>query len=233
MSFDPFNAFDPFGIGASAFNPLSLAPALWLDASTLSGADGTQIASWTDLSGNGRHATQATESSQPKLYNGMQNGKPSLRFDGNDVLRTAAFSSPISQPLTVFLVVRTEAWQSVFFDGIVSSPRTLIGIYPVASKTLDLYAGATDTNAGTLATDVFQIIAAIFNGSQSYGWINGTKGSAVNAGTQGLTGASIGARFSTNFLKGYISECFLVPSAVSDSDVAKMNANLNAKWAVY
>ena len=33
---------------------------LWLDASQLALADGAAVASWTDLSGNARHATQAT-----------------------------------------------------------------------------------------------------------------------------------------------------------------------------
>jgi hypothetical protein len=85
-----------WGLG---FNPLSLSPALWLDASdsntlydattggALVGAGGT-VARWEDKSGNARHATQATLANRPLRTTAAQGGKDALTFDGsNDFLQ--------------------------------------------------------------------------------------------------------------------------------------------------
>ncbi len=61
--------------------------ALWLDAeSMVSLSDDDPVATWYDLSGNGRDATQGTAANQPLFKTGVQNGKPVMRLDGgNDV----------------------------------------------------------------------------------------------------------------------------------------------------
>jgi hypothetical protein len=81
-----------------SFDPLTLTPALWLDASddatlfdsTSGGSlptDGNDIARWEDRSGNARHFTQGTAASCPHRQTGVQNGLPVARFDGlNDVM---------------------------------------------------------------------------------------------------------------------------------------------------
>lgn len=64
-----------------AFNPLSLSPALWLSDT------GSNSAQWDDLSGNGRHATQAIGANQPAIVTGALNGRQVRRFDGvNDTI---------------------------------------------------------------------------------------------------------------------------------------------------
>ena len=56
-----------------------------LDANTLSGSsDGTQISLWTDGSGNGYDAHQATSTNQPILFNSFINGQSVVSFDGID-----------------------------------------------------------------------------------------------------------------------------------------------------
>jgi hypothetical protein len=52
------------------------------------GANSGFVTTWYDQSGSGRHATQATAASQPRIVNAgavdTQNGKPSIFFDGTD-----------------------------------------------------------------------------------------------------------------------------------------------------
>jgi hypothetical protein len=104
-----------WGIG---FNPLSLGPALWLDASdsstlydattggSLVGAGGA-VARWEDKSGNARHATQATLANRPLRTLGVQGGKDVLAFDGSDdFLATPAFGG--TQDCTYFLVTASK-----------------------------------------------------------------------------------------------------------------------------
>jgi len=66
------------------FSPLSLNPALWLSDT------GSNAAQWDDISGNGRHATQATSANQPAIVTGALNGRQVRRFDGVDDLMTGS-----------------------------------------------------------------------------------------------------------------------------------------------
>ena len=104
-----------WGLG---FNPLSLSPALWLDASdsntlydattggALVGAGGA-VARWEDKSGNARHATQATLANRPLRTAAAQGGKDALTFDGvNDFMATPAFGG--TQDCTYFLVTASK-----------------------------------------------------------------------------------------------------------------------------
>jgi hypothetical protein len=70
------------------------------------GANSGFVTTWYDQSGSGRHATQATAASQPRIVNAgavdTQNGKPAMVFDGsNDLLQDSTnnpftFTGPIS-----------------------------------------------------------------------------------------------------------------------------------------
>lgn len=83
---------NPAFLGAAAgFSPLSLSPALWLDASdsstiTASGSP-LKVSQWNDKSGNGRNVTQATATNQPITGAVTQNGLNSVKFETNDFLR--------------------------------------------------------------------------------------------------------------------------------------------------
>jgi hypothetical protein len=59
---------------------------VWLDAAYLSLVDGTAVSSWSDRSGNGNHAVQATPANQPVYQNGVAGRfkKPALKFDNSD-----------------------------------------------------------------------------------------------------------------------------------------------------
>lgn len=65
----------------AGFNPLSLSPALWLNDT------GSDPSVWTDMSGNGRDASQATVGHRPAIVTGALNGRQVRRFDGvNDFM---------------------------------------------------------------------------------------------------------------------------------------------------
>lgn len=81
------------------------------------------ISSWTDQSGNGRHATQATGSKQPTKVLDVVNGLPIIRFDGtDDGLATSAFQTFPSKRGTVFIV-----WKN--YQPINTADDHLVGTY--------------------------------------------------------------------------------------------------------
>jgi hypothetical protein len=92
--------------GGGTFAPTDISDlAIWLEADNITGAvDGDAIGTWTDLSGNGRNATQTGATQKPLYKTGIINGKPVLRFDAsNDALETSFF---LSGSYSIFIVER-------------------------------------------------------------------------------------------------------------------------------
>src|SRR3990167_5696375 len=66
---------------------------LWLDASQITGLnDGDAVASWTDLSGNGNHATQSTAAAKPTYKTNIITDTAAyagqLNWDGTNLVQT-------------------------------------------------------------------------------------------------------------------------------------------------
>jgi hypothetical protein len=88
---------------------------LWLKADALALSDGTAVSSWTDSSGNGNTATQATGANQPLFKTAIVNAKPVIRFDGtNDVLDITA--TLVTGPFAVFIARQTNGLPSIPFQ---------------------------------------------------------------------------------------------------------------------
>jgi hypothetical protein len=100
---------------------------LWLDASdpttlydaasggSLVAADGG-VARWEDKSGNGRHFTSASASSQPTRKVADINGLDCLRFDGSDdVLNRSQEAWAHTVPLNFFVVFRAAAFTPEYY----------------------------------------------------------------------------------------------------------------------
>lgn len=98
--------------GTASFRDMPSSPTVWFDASQLTGlSDGDGVSSWTDLSGNGYHATQSTTDYKPLYKTNIQNGLPVVRFDGsNDVLGISGSASTLkflhSTDSTIFAVAK-------------------------------------------------------------------------------------------------------------------------------
>jgi len=84
---------------SEGFDLLPYTPTIWLSDT------GGNAAEWTDLSGNARHATQATSAQRPSIQSSIVNGRQVRRFDGNDdkliIPATINFAGGM-----IFLVVR-------------------------------------------------------------------------------------------------------------------------------
>lgn len=199
------------------FSPESLSGLVaWFKADALSLNDGDAISSWTDSSGNGNTATQATGSAQPTFKNGIFNGKPVARFDGGDGLTVANESNFDIETPSVFIVATRSSGTgrimskstTSFSDG---RRRKLEFLFTSATN----FRVASGADATTLDTTVISTsVPAIYTFRSSSDTVhninyNGTStdstttlsesssnfnnaslliGSAFGAGTEGLTG---------------------------------------------
>jgi len=250
--------------GRAGFTPLRLAPALWLDASepntlydaTVGGSlvapDGA-IARWVDKSGNARHATQGTGSSQPLRKTSIQNGRDVVRFDGtNDYL--SALSTPMPMADSTVFVVCDSLSASDFLGVYCATPSSgmdfdqvgayvintgdnssLWGIQGGSASNLFLY----ESGAGALPKS---ILTAKIGGGNSDIYRNGSASLASdNSYTLDAqsTGYLIGCRYlsgavdTTYVMLGDIYEILVFPTALATADRQAVESYLNSKWAIY
>lgn len=82
----------------------------WLDASTLSLSNGSNVATWSDISGNGTDFSQGTTADQPLFLTNQVNGLPSIDFDGSSDYLTLNNNSILDNEddLSYFIVVETD-----------------------------------------------------------------------------------------------------------------------------
>lgn len=79
---------------------------LWLDASSIAGADGASVPEWHDQSGRLNHVSQVDGKRRPTLGQATLGGQPAIQFRGKEFLFLAEFKglAPIDQPFHVVVV---------------------------------------------------------------------------------------------------------------------------------
>lgn len=235
----------------STFTPLSLSPALWLDAadsSTITIATG--VSQWNDKSGNGRNVSQATPAAQPALNANALNGLPVVAFDAvNDTLfNTSAALLRNLSGATVFMVGRkatspTSGFQ-LYITVSTGGARTSFLYNSGGSTGLIIGARRTSTDttqtAGiTTYTSDFQIQVGRYDyiGANLQLWLNGTLNDQRVFQTSGVTDNDAGALYlgstgSGSFVNAQIGEVLIYYSALSTNDRQIVEGYLAWKWGL-
>lgn len=233
------------GIVASTFNPLRLAPYLWLDAAdtTTITASSNAVSEWRDKSGNARHVTQATASNQPTTGSSTQNGRNVITFDGSDWLGpTPSGFSPAAAGLTLFVVVKEDPAATLSIAVFAQQDGTGLGRNWLAKDPVgayDTFLGGTTTAVGadtsawvsmrvSCAAGSNQTLSIVQNASTT-----ATATRTLEAATGGFMVGTRKNNFSTQALTGAIAEILVFNSVLSADDISRVNAYLNSKWAVY
>lgn len=181
--------------------PIDTGLRLWLDAGSGVAKDGANLVSaWGDGSGVSNDASQATSAKQPVWIDNAINGRPVLRFDGqNDQL--VATLSPGTDNFTVFVVAKTTAAHEIDTEGTTGTAGTSGQKYLFGATTSGANAGA-GMSLGTNGISIYE------NGD-SY-----MPPLAVHSGTVGngfvLGAFEYEARRPTIFLNGQLVRAGLV-----------------------
>lgn len=216
---------------------------------TFCGAGNGFVRTWYDQSGNGRHATQANQSNQPRIVLSgsleLESGKPALDLDGaNDYLLVADNSNLRSSAISIFALAR--------FRGTIRSDLVACGnsstfttnnyILGFSSSTTVSVLGRTPAAQLTGAiANVRNLLTAIANNSLSKidVYANATSSIAqtpATVGTDNTAGLFIGCSIATvlpiSFTNGVLQEVIIYPSDQSSVRTA-IEANINAHYSVY
>lgn len=240
------NSLSPIMAASRRRLPLSLSPAMWLDASdaatlydatsggSLVAADG-EVARWEDKSGNSRHATQATLGSRPLRKTAIQNGKDVIRFDGTSDSMTHGLTSSITS-CSIFAVTKKLSDQTSF-RGIISigsspSGSTLLSRNATSGRwgTYTTADAPANTSAGTSAFNLLCIIDNAASGGEFY--FNGSSDGtwAGNSLVQTLKHVG-GDASSSQWTHSDIAEILVYPTALSATNRQAVETYLSAKWA--
>lgn len=204
---------------------------LWLSVDSGLYQSGTPN-QWTDLSGNGNHAIQNTAAQKPTLTAPIAslNNKSALNFDGtNDNLRIANFT--LAQPATVICLWNTTANNASqhVLDGTTSGNRMILRY---VSSTVSMFSGGNI--AYPLAAPFpFRVSGLMFNGASSSIYENAVLKTAGDAGSNTLTGLSIGGRWdlTANFyFRGQMAELIIYDRLLTPQEYMDVLAYLQQKY---
>ena len=227
----------PFGL-SGGFLPSDISTGVtWLDAGQGITLNGPDVADWVDQFGNGNDISQGTASDQPLFVasDASFNNKPVVRFDGaGEFMDTAAFSSPLSQPNTIFLVAKVQTILSgfrYFFDGLNISSRHILFTASGGVREIEIFAGssllgpATNTN-----TNIYGI--QLNTTSSKLLIAGGAPVVSGDAGAQTLTGLTLGDIYS-HVGAGHdmsVAEFILYNKLLTDSEMNQVGYYLAIKY---
>lgn len=227
---------------AIAWNPTQLTgKLLWLDAQALSLAGGAAVSSWTDLTGLGQHAVQATTSKQPTYTLNKINGKPAVVADGVDDALVATLTADYPSALTIYAVAGTDLADNTsgadyLWDASDTVPNyDRASLYRGTDEAYNARRGTTVASAAAAWTTGAKIIRVTVNGASSSIRVgDSTTVASGSLATSAIVRAfhlfTKGVPGSTNYWAGYVGE-FLVVGGVPTTEVDTQITNyLKSHW---
>lgn len=220
---------------------------LWFDAGAIPGlADGGAVTAWRDLSGKQRDATQGTAFRQPTFRPNVVNGRPVVRFDGNDSLTLPTIDWSGTAAVTIVVVHQAGAGPTGDLLNVGEATLVTDGFY-LRRNLSRIEAGvrgnvgyALVNTGGTYTTPAFVATAVLdksLSTNEASVWINGqtdgpTRSSnSNNAGAFGNRPGWIGGRAETSdFFTGDLGELLVYGRALDAGERAKVEAYLRKKW---
>lgn len=228
------------GGGAAAFSPTDIAGLkLWLDASQITGLnDGDAVATWSDVSGNGRDFTQGTASARPIYKTAILNGKPVVRFDGvDDKLSRANFIT--NSASTTFAVARRNGGAGPFQEIVALGSGGGAGWVIVAARSgwgpqWGTYFGGWQPSSFTL-DGAWATVRFRSDGVSAFTLTtnNGTPESKTGSFFATITISMVGGDEYNQLLTGDIACILHYDTELSVSDMNRVEAWLLAQYAHY
>lgn len=237
-----FAALSLVAFSASAMPvPAGLEP--WLEARTISGG-ATSVSTWTDQSGNGRHASAAGAGSTPTYVasNPLFSDRPTVSFDGGDFL-TSALASAMNitgnSSRSIFIVFSQDngAARNMLGYGNNASLE-LFDVAAAGQKVSGHFFGTPFVNGGPafalnrMVVGSVQYDGSVFRTYHNDGAFSGLTSSTAYALICGDSASTIGGGIypGYNGFIGDIAEVLVYGTALSDADRIAVDGYLHTKY---
>jgi hypothetical protein len=216
----------------------------WYDAQQLSLADGAQVSSWPDLSGNGNTMKQETPALCPVFTANKINGKPAVSSDGLDDYLAADLTTQIpSFPGTIYMVAGVglpdkPAFADFLISGFSSGSPQNTAIFRSSTEMYAVANGASLTGTVPWPSGQTVLLKAVYNGPTSQLFANGVE--VVSGLTSTGAGLLISKLFlfgkadlsAQNMIAGWVGECLLVRGVLSAENETKLLDYLKPRWGL-
>jgi hypothetical protein len=233
----------------SRVDPRSL-PQLWawFDAMYVNGfgaalpADAAAISQWNDLSGNGRHAVQATGGNQPLFrLTGGPNNFPSVNFVDNTDTMQIATAGAKARPITVVGMVKNTLADNATMLRAITFNAQRIGV-GLDWATANAYAALDDqavmagaTIAGDITTyHVMSFVAQPVGTLSRFGCdgLHITAAGQAGTNTDSNVDLGTGGTVATAWI-GHISEAMIFTGELAPPIIFSLEQALAEKWGVF
>lgn len=214
------------------------------DASSITDAGSGAVSAWNDVSGNGRHLSQATGANRPTTGVATLNGRNGIRFTGgsSQILSTGTISA-FGPAKTVYVVARMRGSipnTSTYHAGVDSNQVSYLNVGGGGASGLngEVYAyDGTARHATGWITDAPMCWTARLDGTTSSSSVMRRNG--VNLGSAFTASSAAGNQPTVFTIGGSSSACGpwdifeVIGYSVkhTDAEVLANEAILNAKWA--
>lgn len=222
------------GQATSAFDPLSLSPLQWYDASdaaTFTFGTGSKVAQWNDKSGNAYHMVQGTAALQPDRSSTI-NSLASVRFSSATSTRLTTATSLAYKPVTICSVILPS---SGAFQNIIGTATNGFASRVTPSLNLEMLKmgiASIGSSSGTVSSTVANLASFTYDAVGAYAfYINGAaSGSGTNNQTIDTQVSSIGIGPAAEFFNGDIGELLVYPSVLSAGNLTNVHNYLKGRW---
>lgn len=232
--------------------PISTAPKLFLDASTLALTDGSAVSSWSDSSGQGNNAGTFSGSHAAVFKTNIIGTFPAVRFgaNSNDGLG-GSFTSFTSGNATILLAIANiQTPNAAFGGGFSGYNSSLTNDYDNASNLVvaafnndnrfyTTSVSGSDALTGTVGAGG-QVISLKAGSSVVTAWINGVKMGVLSAApvpnwTNYVIGQRFvsGARTTADGGRYDLSMLLVYDAALSDADIIAVSRWMMGKLGMY
>lgn len=204
---------------------------LWLSASGLSGlAVNDPIGTWSDASGQGNNATQATTAAKPTAK--LLGSRMSAWFDNSDDMLSLA-GIPLGTVHTVFAVLNFDN----LVDGVILGAAAASGylFYHDAANLYYSAGGTFGSKAHGMVTGSTYVLEIVRDGTAVEQFRNGTSLGGITLGVNTSFGnlASVGSHTTpSNYIGAYFGEIVVYSTALSATDRAKVRRYLGRRHGV-
>ncbi|MBP7477668.1 MAG: PKD domain-containing protein [Chitinophagales bacterium] len=214
---------------------------LWLDAGTINQSNNSAVSLWTDISGNGKNATQTNASWQPKyIVNGI-GGKPSIQCKGgtyvtcgNNFTMNGNFSF-----IVLFKAGPTGTFGTIFAKSINANGGIYLG--HTTDGTFNMFADVEQIQLPTKAKILNKnlILSGVFKTRNDTVKLYRNNildhfykpGAAIDFAGSNTTAFDIGTVGGGLPLDGQIAELFIFNEALSDTNRNLVENYLMSKYA--
>lgn len=216
---------------------------LWLDAnngdSIVYGNTGN-VSQWNDLSGNDRHATQASDSRQPDYQRYAIHGLPAFRCDSDVLFVTSGLGIGSGEDRTILLVAKPNSgYNNSEIFGTATTAIIDFGSYSVDNRVRlrdagndgDIYSAAGDVpynNAHMITVTATSGNTSVYNGTTNIISSGNEHCHYDLTGSVGVCGTS----YSGREFNGDVGEVIVYDRVLNSTELNQLWQYLAQKWGV-